>query len=385
MKKIILIFTIAFSLFCTGCDNKEQISNSNPETTQSSLDYVIDNLSSITYMNNGVIYYDDYRLYYFDTESNLSTIICSDPSCKHEKPTYDKKSDCMAVIDGMNINSLAYIGDKLYFSYGESGEEFTYKTFFTADIDGSNRREIAKVAAENIENTVYTDSSIIVSYTNTLDLTDGNSVSLNELTEWESGIYSIDITDGKTQLISTHMGNHGKINKMSCDGENVYYLFEYTEGIINQSELYKYNIKSQKEEKLNCFENSYFNGGFSSTGMLYTQETDNGNELHNYSFNGEDSLIAQGENLSNYFYYDDQRIIYCIYESDSAHYCLYDSETRQTKSIGKLSSELPVIYAVVDNKIYLSTSNDIESSYGIGYLNKEDFVNGNFDEIITVK
>lgn len=141
-------------------------------------------MSGITYMDSGVIYYDDYLLRYFDMESGLSTVICFDPSCKHEKPTRDKNSDCTAVIYGMNINSLAYIGDRLYFSYGELG----------------------------------------------------------------------------------------------------------------------------KEEKIKEFENCYFLGDFNDTGVLYTKCTGNAAELHNYSFDGEDQTIAQGESLSNYFYFDDQQI-----------------------------------------------------------------------------
>jgi hypothetical protein len=284
----------------------------------------------------------------------------------------------------MNINSLAYIGGKLYFSYGESGEEFTYKTFFTADIDGSNRKEFAKVSAENIDNTVYTDSSVIVSYSDTLDLTDENATALKERSEWESGIYIINLSDGNSQQICTHTGNSGKISKMSSDGKSIYYLFEYTDGTANRSELYKYDTENQNEELLKSFENCYFNGGFSDTAVMYTQKTDNATELHSYSFDGEDTLIAREESLSNYFYYDEKRVVYGIYETESQHYCLYDLQTGETEIVGDTASEIPIIYAVTDGKIYISTADNSGNSYGIGCLSKTAFEDGNFDKAVDI-
>lgn len=386
MKKIIPIFLAVSCLLCAGCGDKKQNDGSDTKNGGASLDYVIDDISGITYMDNGVIYFDDYRLNFFDAESGLSTAICSDPSCKHEKPEHDEKSDCTAVIaEGMNVNSLAYIGDRFYFSYGESEEAFTEKTFFTADADGSNRRELAKVEAQEIKNTVYTDSCIFVSYTNSFDMSDEASVYLNELAEWESGVYRIDLASGETEKVCKHKGERGNISKMSSDGENVYYLFEYKDETAYRAELYRYNIKSKKEEKIKDFENCFFNGGFSGTALLYTQQTDGGNSLHNYTFDGKDSTVAQDGDITNYYYFDDRRIVYCVYEADSARYCLYDTQTGQTENASGSSSEMPIIYAVVGDKIYLSRSEADSVSYGIGYLSKSDFLNGDFDKIVKVK
>jgi hypothetical protein len=173
---------------------------------------------------------------------------------------------------------------------------------------------------------------------------------------------------------------------MSSDGENIYYLFEYTDGTTTHSELYKYDTKNQKEEELKSFEDCYFYGGFSDTGALYTQKTADGSEdLHSYSFSGENTLIAHEKSLSNYFYFDEQKIVYEIYETEASQYCLYDSQTGQTEIICESAAELPIIYAVTDDKIYISTSDGSENSYGIGYLNKDDFASGNFDKVIAVE
>jgi hypothetical protein len=88
--------------------------------------------------------------------------------------------------------------------------QLTALKIFTADIDGSNRKEFAKVSAENIDNTVYTDRSVIVSYSDTLDLTDENATALKERSEWESGIYIINLSDDNSQQICTHSGQQRK-------------------------------------------------------------------------------------------------------------------------------------------------------------------------------
>ena len=146
-----------------------------------------------------------------------------------------------------------------------------------------------------------------------------------------------------------------------------------------------YNTESKKEEKIKEFENCFFSGDFNDTGVLYTKCVGNVTELHNYSFDGEDQTIAQGESLSNYFYFDDKHIVYCVYESDSARFLLYDMKTHETERIGEASSELPIIYAVTNNTVYLSRSDESSNSYEIGCLSKADFESGAFDKTTNIK
>lgn len=388
-RKRIYAFLAALSLLCSGC--KSSGSEKNAENT---LDYVYDNLMGVTYMENGMLYYDDdYLLNYFDIKSSLSTVICSDPSCKHPRPSPDKPSDCSAVIYNMGLNSLAYMGDKLYLSYEEDDTTFTHKSFFTADKDGSNRKRFAKIEAENIQQTLYTNDRIIVSFQNTIDWSDENAVALDQLEEWTAGIYIISISDGKATKICAHTGKEARIESLSFDGENIFYLFTYYEDTVYNAALYKYNIESGENGTIKSFKEIWGvddNKCFGSTGMLYVDRDDSTAKtakLHVLSFDGTDTVIAEeGANIGRPFYLDDSKICYIDCEAgDDFHYCIYDMESGETFKNEK-DWRSTFVEAVFDDVIYVLYPPDInDNNLDTGYISKEDFINGDYDKVVPIK
>lgn len=384
-RKRFCAFLLALSLFCSGCK-----SGSTDVKTENALDYVYDNLMGVTYMENGILYYDEYLLKYFDIKSSLSTVICSAPSCKHPRPSFDKPSDCSAVMD--LPNSLALIDDKLYFSYEEDDTTFTHKSFFTADKDGSNRKRFAKIEAEEIQQTLYTNDSIIVSYRNTIDWSDENAVALDQLEEWTAGIYIIGISDGKTTKICTHTGEEVCIESLSFDEENIFYLLTYYEDTVYNVVLYKYNIESGQNEIIKSFKKIWgvdCGNCFSSTDMLYVDRDDSTEKmakLHMLSFEGNDTVIAEGEEIGRPFYLDDSRICYRYREGeDNFYYSIYDMESGETFKNGKDWCGT-FVEAVFDDVIYVLYPPDINGSMLIrGYISKEDFINGDYDKILPIE
>lgn len=383
-RKRICAFLAVFSLFCSGCKSSGTDNN-----TENTLDHVYDNLMSKTYMENGMLYYDEYLLKYFDVKSSLSTVICSDPSCKHPKPSHDKSSDCSAVIDNMGLNSMAYIGDKLYFSYEEDDTSFTHKSFFTADKDGSNRKRFAKIEAENIQQTLYTKDSIIVSYQKTIDWSDENAVALDQLDKWTVGIYIIGLSDGKAEKLCAHTGEEAAINNLSFDGTNIYYLFTCYEDNVYNAILYKYNIESGQDEIIKSFKQIWgvdCGNCFRSTDMLYVDGDNNTAKLHILSFDGTDTVIAEGKNIGRPFYLDDSRICYLYGEvEDDFYYRIYDMESGETFKNEK-DWCVTIVEAVFNDVIYVLYPPDInDSRLSMGYISKEDFINGDYDKIVPIE
>ncbi len=385
MKKLILILTCLLCLSAAGCGNNDENTESSGDSAQTSVNYAVDNLSETTYMDSGIIYREDQRIYYYDAQSDQTVVICSDPSCKHEKFTITSDSDCTGVVN-CTVNSLCYLNGKLYLSYPENGDALGVKTLFAAEVDGSNRKPIAEIDAQVIDQTLFTNDSVIIAYSNPYDLSAINNGVVPEVPEWEAGIYTIDLESGETVDICSHKAERGKISKVSFDGENIYYLFEYTEDMLNHGEIYRYNLESREDEMLKAFENAYFYGGFNTKGVLYTTYSGQEYSLHNYSFGGEDVTVdtvtdSPEGTFSGYYYLDDNSFIY----NKTGTYYLYDLNAKESKLIGKPCGVATLIFAVLNDKIYLSCDESNTLSVGIGYLTKEDFLNGDFDKVVTVR
>ena len=379
-RKSISVFLAALTLFCSGC--KSSGTNSSTENT---LNYVYDNLMSVTYMENGMLYFDEYLLKYFDVKSSLSTVVCSDPSCKHSYPANDKPTDCSAI---MGVPScLAYIDDKLYFAYEESDTAFTHKSFFTAEKDGSNRKRFAKIEAENIQQTLYTNDSIIVSYQNTIDWSDENAVALDQLEEWTVGIYIIDLSDGKAEKICSHTGKTARIDSMSFDGANIYYLFTCFEDDVSNLILYKYNIESGQNEIIKSLKQIHLivdSKCFNSTSMLYV-DSNSTNKLHILSFDGTDTVVAEGKEIVNPFFLDDSKICYIDREEgEDFHYFIYDMNSGETVKVENDWHTTPV-QAVFEDIIYVLYPDANSSFLSKGCMSKEDFINGDYDKIVPIE
>ena len=384
MKKKIVCSGIIFAVICSACS-----SNNTDKNIENISNPVYDNLIGITYMENGMLYYDDYLLKFFDVKSSLSTVICSDPSCKHPKPSHDKPSDCSAVIDNMGLNSMAYIGDKLYFSYEEDDTSFTHKSFFTADKDGSNRKRFAKIEAEDIQQTLYTKDSIIVSYQNTIDWSDENAVALDQLDEWTAGIYIIGLSDGKTEKICSHTGKEAFIDSLSFDGTNIYYLFSCFEDDVFNAILYKYDTKSGQNEIIKSFKKIWgvdCGNCFRCTDMLYVDGDNNTAKLHILSFDGTDTVIAEEKDIGRPFYLDDSRICYLYGDGEEGFYFgIYDMKSGETVKNEK-DWRSTFVEAVFDDIIYVLYPPDINGSeLDTGYISKEDFINGDYNKVVHIK
>lgn len=359
-----------------GCGKAEQ------KTAQDAESYVIDNVLNRTYMEDGILYYQNDHLYYCDAESGACMMLCGDSSCKHERPSFTNVNPtCPAVLNGALRNSLAIIGDKLYFSFGKEGEEYTSKSFFTASLDGMNRKQFAHIDAQQISLTLYTDTDLYVAYQNMMDTTDPDAIALDMLDQWKVGIMKISLSDGSVEeLVEEEAVNAGIMN-LKVDGTTLYYVYEEYDSGQPCIHLCSYDLERGTQVDLKDVENAGCCGIFNKEEMSYVIYGEKGDSLWNYNFSsGEEMKIADVDNMDNVHQIGD-KFIYSEWSSEYDHkkyYCV--DEKGQVDLIKEVKKNASIVVAVVSDKLYMQQYDEDKDDTCIGVMNTQDFLSGDWDK-----
>ena len=158
------------------------------------------------YMNEGVIGANDHILRFYDVQSGQDVALCAKPNCEHLGASSTNPSpECNAYL-GSYPDMAAIVGGQLYCVIQE---EFTWdkpeglfqKYLYRAEVDGTNRKEIAKFSDAQVSATAdYGEGYFVYTYRNTEDV-EGNT-----LEQCRAGIYLVDLKEEKTEQIAVYDG-----------------------------------------------------------------------------------------------------------------------------------------------------------------------------------
>lgn len=150
MKKILSIFCMCFvvvivlSSLMTGCSSK----NKNINTEQNAVAYVenedfqnfIDTSSAFAKVNSGYYFLKSMKLYFFDTTTKETYIVCNKPNCEHNS------NDCTAFFSIFNYYpfQLSYFNNSLYvLGWEEEGSNIRHNYIYEVSLDNYKRKKSA--------------------------------------------------------------------------------------------------------------------------------------------------------------------------------------------------------------------------------------------------
>lgn len=150
MKKLLnricisLAVIAVLSSILSGCSKE----NSNINTEQNATTYVknedyqnfLDPHSAFAKVENGYYFFKDLRLYYFDTETKESYIVCSKPNCTHNS------NDCTAYFNIFKYYpfQLSYYNNSLYvLGWEEEKSNIRHNYIYEVSLDNYKRKKAA--------------------------------------------------------------------------------------------------------------------------------------------------------------------------------------------------------------------------------------------------
>ena len=348
------------------------------------------------YMNEGAIGANDHILRFYDVQSGQDVALCAKPNCEHLGASSTNPSpECNAYL-GSYPDMAAIVGGQLYCVIQE---EFTWdkpeglfqKYLYRAEVDGTNRKEIAKFSDAQVSATAdYGEGYFVYTYRNTEDV-EGNT-----LEQCRAGIYLVDLKEEKTEQIAVYDGYQAYIPNVMVYNDKVYYVYSYLKDYMDFSdyevifseefnqkmventcqELWEYDIKTKKQ---NCI----WNGGGSyyvttmNDGIICVKESERATiincadgaqkEVSPEIFNGK-AVMPYRNRI--YFLTDGVLKAYQVETGEVEDIGNYD-ETK-LKGIG--------ILAITEETVYFMAQNGDEF-----YLPYDKFIKGKLDEVKKIE
>ncbi|HIT34192.1 MAG TPA: hypothetical protein IAC31_06155 [Candidatus Faecousia intestinigallinarum] len=148
MKKTMLCLMLVLCLFLAGCGDHAVSNPANPSSDAPMPGYDAQNqyllLNAISFQETedffcGSNLLDEF-LHFYDKESGISGVLCTDPACLHDS------AECSAYIQAGS--TLSYYDGKIYWIAGEpdSRDGFLWKS----DLSGRNREKVKRISFEDI-------------------------------------------------------------------------------------------------------------------------------------------------------------------------------------------------------------------------------------------
>ena len=384
MKRLIII-AITLSLL-TSC-GKSNENDSQSSTVQQSVS--IDFTSAKSYSDMGVTYVSDSGiLHFYDLASGYDTALCSKANCKHDGVSAaNPKPTCDGYVEG-SCYSPAIYGDKLYFLYTPDKKESNYadlstKVLCTADKDGTNRNEIARLDnAQTISASAYSGHYYACAYYNSFD---DNGQTLDKRV---SKLSVIDLDSGKTYTTSAYESSQGIINKICFDGESAVFAYTYTteeidlskqsdsdydeylKGII-KTELIRFDIDSSKAENICTVDASITDIGYG-----YALSDEDEPALISLS-DGSRKLL---DNHYSPYIMTDKGVL--IYNKDDYSLAFFDISSDTITKLG-IKEKNTSIAAITDSYVYMYYS--VGKDTFLGFVDKAELLSGKECELTKIK
>lgn len=381
-KSIVLLLMIAV-LFCS-CKEEEPVD---------SWEAVVG--LAHTYMNEGVINTNSQVLRFYDVQSEQDVALCAKPNCEHLGASSTNPSpECNAYL-GSYPDMVAIVGGQLYCVIQE---EFTWdkpeglfqKYLYRAEVDGTNRKEIAKFSDAQVSATAdYGEGYFVYTYRNTEDV-EGNT-----LEQCRAGIYLVDLKEEKTEQSAVYDGYQAYIPNVMVYNGKVYYVYSYLKEYMDFSnyeaifteefnqkmmenicfELWEYDIKTKEQSCIRKGGN--YNSITMNDGIICVRESDRATIIN--------CVDGVQKEVSSEVFCNKAVMPYgnCIYFLTDGALKAYRVETGEVEDIGtydesKLSGV--GIVAITEETVYFMAQNGEEF-----YLSYDKFRKGKLDEVKKIE
>ncbi len=211
--------------------------------------------------------FGDLSLHYYDKATGSSLFLCAKPECTH-----DGNSFCTATCGGFGGMYTAMYGDYIYISAIDSGEERSEFKLLRASVDGTEltevcsfmnyntKEECCRLFGDDTRSMVIHRGYAFVPYFIVTNQEDGAGV---------GGTAVINVENGKYNLLTEYDSSVTRgPESVTADGDYFYYLIN-NNGNMTETEIWRYNFITNKEEKLTLRESlyDYIGATFNTTGI----------------------------------------------------------------------------------------------------------------------
>lgn len=360
------VLTIAILL--ASCGNNS--SRKQDKISDDDIEYTFVQSVNMSFSDEGILFSKENVMYFCDGESGTLTAICSDPSCKH------KDSNCTARSEGGTVGGIYIIDNKLYYFEKRINEDFRSNFLVCAEKDGSGKKTIGEFSGESVIQTAVNDKKILSIYIN----------SANEQSEQSDkqtvGIVMTDISSGKSEILIEKTADYATVDNMYYNGDEVYYAYTVVNDLESKdivTQICRLNCETGEDDVITELKRVDVFGGFNDKEILYTDFSEDEKKLFLYDYKNEPVEIAESATgIASYFYIDDN-IVFCGDSNGESAFFVYDGQKTERIETKVNQEELPIIYAVTDNYVYVGCY-DSEENFCIGRLSHDDFINGYFDK-----
>lgn len=351
---------------------------------------------SVTYTNQGKFQINDQIIRFYDVQSGQDVALCAKPNCEHLGESSTNPSPECDAFFGSHTEMPAIVGGQLYcivrgeFSW-DKPEGLFQKYLYRAEVDGTNRKEIAYFPeAQNSAGGDYSEGYFVYTYANTEDV-EGNPLEMRR-----AGAYVVDLTQEKAEQIVVFDGHQAYIPHVMIYNGKVYYERsymteymdfsdfeqvsepEFQEEMIENSrtEIWEYDIQTKEQS---CI----WSGG----GRHNAIAMDDGIICINES--GRVTIIncadgtqkeAEPELFNGKGIMPHEKTIYIMTDGVLQ---AYEIETEKLETVGHYDeSKLPNmgIMAITEETVYFMIGNGEEY-----YLPYESFIDGKLDEVKKIE
>lgn len=307
----LLVLTLSF-IGLTGYSNEENKIN----IEQNSVSYVeredfqnfLGDYYNIVKVKNGYYFFENMKLYYFDTETKDTYPVCSKPNCNH-------KGDCTAFFNIFSFYpfQLSYYNNSLYvLGWEQEGNNLRHNYIYEVSLDNYKRKK----AAYLFDSTASTDSVVFIIHRGYVYFLRGGSGKLDETTDY---LYRVKLgnTNKKddAERIYEFSGIGASVNGLKASGNNIIVSnscygdtegnhYETSYNLINIHSLETKRIAGKETYYLFANENNiYYENGTDTVNCI---NLDTNEETFFCNIDGPAYISAD----SKYIYFDNIQAIY---------------------------------------------------------------------------
>jgi hypothetical protein len=400
-KPTCLIYVCLLLLVLVGCGNDIKV-----KSGEAGDDYIAI-WSNTAFSRQGIAMMGNGPLRFADAGTGVTAVLCDKPDCRHVPASSNNPDPVCLAQFRQQLNTFAIYRGRQLIICGVEGSPLSQE-IYTADINGRNRKRITLIPdiTSFVETVIVRDNMLLFSYNNKYKL-DENGL-LEGMDDTRSGIVSIDLESGQTEVIFEKTAYNTNIWKLYIKDNAVYFgysemnaetdkdhfedlwqqlidngEYEQLEAYISKhtiSNLYRYDLATREEtlvwqshgEKYICsFADGYAlaRPHYDYTAVYLVSLSDGSESL--LAKTGAGSGVGEFTNDSELFYYIGTDSLQKWYQ--------YDFEANQSVALFEADTLVDVFYILPD--IVYVAAIDENGEYYYGCISKEDFLGGSFGAV----
>lgn len=343
-------------------------------------------------MAEGAFCWNDQALSYIDVKSGTEYLMCYDPTCDHKWRKEGSGfhsgwgTSCTALLHGRGLMGSRMIGDWFYM-VKDVPNDFEKVNIVRSRMDQTDPVVLATL---DIQDSIrdacwYKDDFLLLAYWN-LKVSEPDETGNTETESCTSGIIQFSVKDSKvTKLVEwEENGQQGIISNLYCDGESVFYSYEFgTDSGTVETQTRCVNLSSH-EDILLCKIDGTILGVDSEKVLYYARKQtsmgmDGEAKLYVRKWNEEPVLLAEKAE-----YYTGlicgSRILFTANEGKHTVIYSYEQSTEMLEKYMETTGLELHLEAAFPDIVYLKGQGS-GVPYSTLYVNMEDLIAGRVSEI----